>query len=452
MERTENQLNPQDPRRTITSGSGTEADAVIVSAFGRGNWLAQELCARGWRVTFVDVGAAIGAGDVEDAEGPFGYFDIEGVADSFKQRLNTEGETLQIPSGFSVWLKNGPIECSSELTEFQLKTHGISKQVESYLRRSPAMDKESERLRRTLSKQTFGETWFANFAHRICSTKTEENHRSLDQGYAAPFFAPFSIRQASANGALAGYKCVQDAGARAFYRSAVQDIRIGDRAVEAIEVSRETGVRSEIERGRTFIWMLSSAETNSFPVAVKDALFPAGVIEPEWFWMRYRIEMSNQGFDNEIPPYTVLIDDPFLPWTHANVVVLRKRREPRFYDAWIKLPLQKRAAIAELEVHAREIEALLASRAPSLKAKVVSLQPGSGTIDPVRVPIYSERRLAKLKTLKANNLFFCGPETWQTLDWLGQYREQNVILSRLEKLRAQWLAAEAREQARNAKQ
>jgi hypothetical protein len=462
----DNQLNisAAEARRPVAAGSSAEADAVIVSAFGRGNWLAQELCARGWRITLVDVSESLGKGEPEDAEGPFGLFSTPDLSPSFKKRLHDEGEMTDVPAGFALWLKDGPIECASQMTGFNLKARGISKSLESYLRHSGIPDKESGRLKRALSRDSFKQTWFANFAHQFTSNVFKESHRALDTGIAAPLFAPFAIRQVTAAGAIKAFKTVLSVGAKGFYRSAIQDLRFNEKVIDAIEISRLGGERSEIERSRAFIWMLSSNETQCFPEKVHSTLFPSGAVEPDWFWMRYRLEMTNQTHDNQLPIYTVAVEDPFLPWTHTNVVVLRKRGAlagsmqsvgqsvGQSYDAWIKLPVHARVNASELEVYGQKIESLFERRVPAMKPKIVGMQPGAGTTDPVRVPIFSEAKLAKLKTLKAGNVFFCGPEQWASLDWVGQYRKQNMILTRLDKLRAQWLAAEARELARNSKQ
>ncbi len=130
-------------------------DAVIVSAYGRGNWLASELASRGWQVTLVDVTESLGPWAPEDAEGPFGLVEASDLLPSQKTRLLEEGEMLTADSGFTIWLKEGPIECRSELSSHNLANYEFPKSVESYLRKQGLPDKETERAFQSLAKLSF---------------------------------------------------------------------------------------------------------------------------------------------------------------------------------------------------------------------------------------------------------------------------------------------------------
>ena len=55
------------------------SSVVLVSAFGRGHWLAANLVAEGIPVDLIDVTERMGVWPVEDTEGPFGFFKNEKV-------------------------------------------------------------------------------------------------------------------------------------------------------------------------------------------------------------------------------------------------------------------------------------------------------------------------------------------------------------------------------------
>lgn len=419
------------------------ADAVIVSAYGRGNWLAQELARRGWSVTLTDVTSALGVHNSEEAEGPFGFFETSDLMPTQKSCLLAEGGVLSATGGFTFWLKGGPLECRSGLTAFALEQNGVVKALEEYLRHSGLPDKESDRRRRALEREPFRETWLAHFAHQLASPVHDENHRALAAGEAMPLFAPFWIRQASTKIWDDGLKAVRASGVTVRSNATVLDLRMNDRAVDAIEIKDD---HAGIERGRTFIWMLSSAESASLPKVVFETLYPGGVAEPSWFWACYHVTMTAEDPDDSLPIHTVLIEDPFLPWTHANVIVLRKRAQTKAYAAWVKLPMQSRESSDEMRAIGERIESVLAARIPKLAPKVIGFS-NDPTARPC-FPIFDRDVLEDLETLQSPNLFYCGPEQCGSLDWTGLYRRQNQVLARLEKMRAHWIAVEEKELAR----
>lgn len=432
------------------------ADVVIVSAFGRGNWLAMELATRGWKVTFVDVTGQMGEWEPEDAEGPFGLFDV--VAASQKSRLMDEGECRPVPQGWTLWLSSGPVECGGELTRFQLEKRGISESVEAYLRypttsssASPsvstdrAWDRESERGRRALLNQPFEKTWFAHLTHQLASTVIRENHLSLERGWPLPVFSPFLIRQATRKGWQKGLAACQAAGVKVRANASIRDLRLNGRLVDAIEVA-VAEERSGVERGRSFVWMLSSLETKRFPESVQTALFPEGAVEPDWFWARFQVDLRGRVFDDQIPLHAVLLEDPFLPWTHVNLMVMRKRAGGHAaIDVWMRLPAWARFDGAYLEGVRVEMERVLETRLPQAEPRTsmpaVESRLPEAKLGAPRFPVYEKKKLARLKELSAKNLFFDGPEHWTTLDWLGQYRHQATIFAGLEKLKVAWEAA-----------
>lgn len=452
--------NPGGAITKVSNTGGNQPDVVIISAYSRGNWLASELASRGWKVTLVDVTESLGAWEPEDAEGPFGLLEASDLFPSQKTHLLEEGGIVGINSGFTLWLKNGPIECRSELSAYQLDGHRIPKAVESYLRLPGLPDKEAARMRDSLAKLPFSETWLAHFAHQLPSTLYAENHRALKATeMPLPIFAPFAIRQASTVAATRGLKACQASGVKIRQKACVKDIRLSGRAIDVIEIQDD---QAGIERGKTYVWLLSSAETEQSSKNVAKILFPDGALLPEWFWCRYRVDFDQTGSwrDDQFPAHAVIVEDPLLPWTHTNVIVLRKRAQKGTYDAWVRLPGRARGDRPYLEKIGQEIEGCLKGRMPLFRPKVVGLPAEARVpldqLGPAPVPVFSKAEMRSFHPLRLTNLFYCGPEYWTFLDWTGQYRAQNQLLAKLEKLRAIWIAealkAEQRAAAREAAQ
>ena len=108
-------------------------DIVIVSAFGRGHWVAAELVGHGVSVSIVDVSDQLGHWSPEDIEGPFGYFHAANFTLSQKARLDEEDYAELVDDGFVLWLKSGPIDMRGPHSTYLLKKAGIPNEQIDYI-------------------------------------------------------------------------------------------------------------------------------------------------------------------------------------------------------------------------------------------------------------------------------------------------------------------------------
>ena len=422
-----------------------DAPVAIVSAFGRGNWLALELARQGFRVTLIDVTESLGEIAPEDAEGPFGLFEASDVPESLKTRLASEGELLEVAGGFALWLSDGPVELRSAFVPARLKALGLSDASVQYVSNSRAPDKEAERALREIARAPFKSTWLAHFAHQLFSLRHEESHRALELGHVAPIGARFSIRQATREGWSKGLDALRAAGVTVRQNASVRDLRLNGRDVDAIEVDDD---HSGIERARAFVWLVSTNESKRLEKKLFETLFPGGAVEPEWYWQRHRLKLGGERPAEELPRFVAVVDDVFLPWTNGNVLILRKRKEPRSFDVWQKVPVAVLGDAPRLAQLAADAQARLARRMPQFEPVIEAALPAPGL--PTLHGIYADEALGDLDILRSGNFFFCGPEHYEMLDWLGAYRAQNVVLAKLVKLKSQWDAAAAKLAAKEA--
>ncbi len=444
------------------------ADVVIVSIFGRGNWLASELATLGWKTTLVDVSSRMGEWQSADTEGPFGVLDASDLLASQKTRLQEELESVTVPSGFSIWTKQGPIEFRSEMTQFLMKQREVSPMVERYLRQLGMPTRETERDRKELERMPFERNWLACFAHQLSSTVFSENHLSLEQGTPQPLFLPFSIRRLTADGYRRSLAACASAGVTVRANANVADIRLNQRAVDAIEVQDE---QAGVLRGRGYVWMLSGEESLRFNSPVHSTLFPNGAMGPDWYWSRFRVELRGRQYEGQLSPWTTLLEDPFLPWTHTNCMIMRtladdaiasdssrgsvsdsslgsgnytktSGTQPRGLDIWMRLPMWSRFDFGYLQDMQYEMEKILARRLPQsepvTKEMPVEFRVAREKLGPPRFPVYSAQNHGRTENLIAANLLFDGPEYWASLDAIGQLRHHSQLLEKLNRMKESW--------------
>jgi hypothetical protein len=451
-------------------------DVVIVSAFGRGDWLAGELASMGWKVTMADVtshlvlnGFASGGSIDEsleteamiDAEGPFGLFFDRELPASYKERFLEESDTFPVESGFSLWLSDGPIEFASHLGPLQLARAGVNQKTLGYLRGEHESDsREAKRCYRQVLHEPFRSAWPAGLAHQLASSTFSENHLALEKGNALPLFAPYSIRRPTLKGREWTHNALRARGVFVRYPARPLDVRVTGKIVDAIEIQDEFG---GVEQAKSYVWTLTSAETRqlcfrdpgSEQGGLFSKLFPGGVTSPTWYWQRLRVDLQSENVDDALPIAFVVMDDVFLPWTHANVVVMRKRRESRAFDAWIKVPIRVRKERILFDQYmakmAREIEERLQARMPLLNPRLSlppTVVPGQAELLAPAMAVFSQNPFPALESLQVDNFFFCGPERWEKLDWLHAWRHQVTILTRLGRLKERWEAEARQHQAR----
>ena len=456
------------------------ADVVIVSIFGRGNWLASELATRGWKTTLVDVSRRMGDWQPADSEGPFGILDAADLLPSQKTRLQDEQETEAVPSGFSIWTKRGPLEFRSEMTSFMMKQREVPVEVERYLRQASMPTRESERDRKDVERLSFDRSWLANFSHQMSSSVFSENHLSLEQGVPQPLFLPFSVRRLTNDGYRRSLAACASAGVNVRAHANIADIRLNQRSVDAIEVQDE---QAGVLRGRGYVWMLSGEETLRFNSPVHSTLFPNGAMGPDWYWSRFRVELRGRKYQGQLNPWTALLEDPFLPWTHTNYMIMRTLDDeflhdsaqasrgpttssqapagavpfeidldadpdavsdgnPRALDIWMRLPMWSRFDFGYLQDMQHEMEKVLARRLPQARPVTrempVEFRIARERLGPPRFPVYSRQNHGRTENLNAGNLLFDGPEYWSSLDQLGQMRHHARLLEKLGKMKEVW--------------
>lgn len=417
------------------------ADAMIVSAFGRGHWLAAELASQGIRVTLLDVSHRLGRWSAEDWEGPFGYFRSEKFSPLQIERLIEEDEPSETPQGFTVWTQTGPVELKSSLTFHRLKTMGLADESHQYMVSYEASDlQKNEALRMQLDQKKFSENWLARLAHVYASTRMSNHLDSLRSSCPLNLTQPFYFRQATRPGFERSLNWVAKKNVRVIAKADLVDVAFRDmRVVEGLEVRAE---QSGLMRADQVIWCLTSEETNFISDRLMKTIFPHGHMQAEWSWVRYRLRLSPQPEREVLPPHFVLIDDLETSWTHENFSIVRRTQLADHFDVWMCLPSLHRFQKQYLEERVLRWTKNLAKRLPGLDPVVVEFPQehlySYDEMGPSRSPVFSHEQLKEFEPRKLTNWHWEGPETWDhhSLDavFASQRKTRDEVLAYKQKL------------------
>jgi hypothetical protein len=411
-------------------------DVVIASAYGRGHWLATHLSEQGWSVSLVDYTSQLGEPNSDDYDGPFGLLETDLVAGSQKAIWENEfgpRSSVEVENGFSIWMKDGPLEGSGQLATFLSQEHSLSLSVRNYLHMvSDLSDIRLRNERFLLSKLPFENTWLARFMHSIHSNVLRENHLALENPHAAPFFAKYHLRS---------IKPGLHETALQFLRS--KKVEVIDTQITAFENSGDESVTLHTLGGqmetRSFVWMLTSLETKQVSAHLLKQFYRNEEIEVLWGWQRFVVEFEEPP--TEVPDGFVIMQDPHLPWTHTNVVVVRKKGDE--WNCWLRLPSDKINDPDYQREQSSELALVIQSRIAWTSSTV--------KVTPAATPkwnLYSKN--LKDKTSYSKNIFVSGPEHWDGIDPLSRFQAHRAVLRGLESIRKVWDGREAKREAKEA--
>lgn len=407
------------------------SDVTIVSVFGRGQWLAGELKAKGYDVEYVDTSQAMGPWGAEDWEGPFGYFDTVGLRASQRTWLVQDEEVLPVAKGFCIWLKSGPLEFKSSLTDYLLRSHNIAPAIEEYLRAESG--EQQSALWEQLIESPFKESWLAHLAHQAFSTVYMPNHEAMKWAPPLPIFSPFHFRRAARVGKEKGLQVLRDQGIKVHSPAKVVDVLVQDRQIRALEVEGEP---SRVLKSKVFLWLITSEETRWFSQRLKEKLYPKGSLKPTWYWTRFRFEIPQEHGELALPAHFAIVEDKQLSWSHDNFVLALKTAIPSQYDMWLRLPLHYRFQTLQHMTYREKIADLLHSRLPGARPTCVQMpQEHHYSEDQVGAPlfpVYDLMVLERFRPARLKNVFLSGPEHWPRHDWGSQLNQQVEVLQAVE--------------------
>ena len=172
-------------------------DVFIISAFGRGDWLAVELKTSGLSVALIDVSAQMGNWPIEDIAGPFGFFMLEKYQQSFLEYISHRGNHTTVESGFTVWTGDGPIEMKSAVTAYRFAQLGLHPKMRELLNGYEILNSKDKMV---LQNGPFQEVWPLNLAYQLASTTYQPNRTALTGEGPLPLMHSFLVHRPTRDG------------------------------------------------------------------------------------------------------------------------------------------------------------------------------------------------------------------------------------------------------------
>jgi hypothetical protein len=416
--------------------------AVIVSAFGRSLWLAQELIQKGFIVKVLDVTDMLGRFAKEDAEGPFGVFQTERFTRTQTQRLTEEGNLLGSPQGFTVWLNSGPLELKGILTQYQLTARQLIHGLQDILH--PARKQLSKEARKNLSDKDIHQIWIALLAHYFAANQSVPVMRALELGSYLPLFGDFGIRTVNRTGSEKVLDWLTRAGVEVFRSTRLVDaVMAPGSQLEKLEIKQGKVETSQLVTGDYFVLTLSSEELHFVNSRLGSLLYPLGPIRPLWVWTRTRVKPERTSVQDQLPVHSLWIDQIEAPWTHENFMVVIRTGTPEQFDVWFKIPNEQRFNKAYLEHKLLRVETFLKKRLLANEMSWIELPEGLDKtylqVGPSQNPIFQPEHLFSRRS-ELKNTLFASPEDWGNLNWDGRLQKEAQDLRTLELWKAKWEA------------
>lgn len=409
------------------------SDVAIISAFGRGNWLAAELSQMGLSTQLYDVSDSLGRWAPEDWEGPFGFFHPDWVQINQMDRLTAEDYHDQVANGFCVWVPEGPIDLRGMLAAHWEQSIPAVSILNKYLLFN---DKSGAQRRAFMVKNLplgFSGSWLVNLAHQLAATVYKENTLSSERGQPLPLNAPFFLRRNSRKGLNKSLDWCAEQGVKVQSDVKVKDVSIEGKSCVAVELGG--GEIARVVRAENFIWCLSSHETRFVAPEAAAKLFPKGELKPEWSWMRWRIQGSLGAYTEVFPAHVVLISDLGLPWTHENLLILQRCEVEGSVDVWARIPDHHRFQKAYCEQFGEKIIAVLNKKIPEFGGKVQDYPQdyhyNIEEIGPSLFPVYAARARDEWGCRNLKNLYHASVEFFANHDWTGRFQQQMGIVQEL---------------------
>lgn len=404
-----------------------KVDVVIVSGFGRGLWLSALLAQEGLSTVYLDCSEQLGAWAPEDWEGPFGYFMGSGsqerrqlVIKEFQKEISLEKQMERLhcdealianENGFVLWGSQGPIELKGPLTKQMLKKDSTIKTVDL-----------ASRL----------------IANTAVNLSWNEEVKTVMKNDAIPLQSEYFIKHTSRKSFQKSLEWARSKGVFVPENAKLVDILIENKnLMTGIEVKAD---RSFVIQPDEVVWGLSSEETRSLSSKVQKQIYPEGVLEPLWSWVRYRLKIKDSPEQRQFPWHMCLLQDELLPWTHENFLVMQRTSSPELFDVWMRIPNIQRFNKIYLQDKATAAMEVLKQRLPQveilLQDEPQEYRYNYNELGGSRFPVYDKKSLQKHRPIKMKNTYFDGPEQWKVYTYSSMAQTQEGIL--IEILKKHW--------------
>lgn len=390
---------------------------VIVSAFGRGHALAQELRLNDIPVALLDVSPHLGESTAEDEEGPFGFFS-QGLSASESQKLLEDSPLLQV-QGFTWMLSKGPLEMRGPLAMLHREAFEIPETVWNWsFGEGPTTVKDHQYL----LNGDFTETWFYHLSRAFHSNHWSPNYRAGLVDGSLPFGSDFMLRSVYRGGLQKSFETLAQAGVDVRAPIEILDVaREGNQFLKSLEIRKAGSDSTELLSFETAVWFLSSEETERLSPKLQEKLFANGVLRPKGSWMRARLKIPASAPREALPLHCVWIQDVDLPWTHDNMFVVERTPNAELFDVWMRVPesfrFQREYVVGQIGHVIDCLEKRIGVVGLTISEEPTAIRKSSAEVGPSRFPLYDEKEWQDYRQPKWRNFDWIAPETSLGLGW-----------------------------------
>lgn len=402
------------------------SEVVLVSAFGRGHWLAASLAQESVDTTLIDISHLMGVWPAEDIEGPFGFFKSEKISESQLERLSYDDPYSEVPCGWALWTRQGPLEFKGSTSRYALDSLKMPQQIKEVFLSSQA----SKKVYQDLDSFSFSESWLLHLSHQWCSARFMPNESGAYQGQATVLTSSFLTRQATRNGHDKSLQWLKSRGVKVIKPQKLEDISTDGRMISGIELQ---GDLKGVYRFEQLVWCLSSEETYFVNQKLGQKFFASGARESEWSWVRYRVGIDKCVERENLPSYFAMIPELDLTWSHQNYMILMRTTSESQFDCWMRIPTVQRFNKEYLTEKGQRLITVLSEFIGRDFVQVLSYpQEYSYTyaqLGPSRFPVY-KNNLKDLK-VKYKNMYLAGNEVLPRYQWEQIFALQEGIRTQI---------------------
>lgn len=290
-------------------------DVAIVSVFGQGVEVAENLMADGVSVVLMDVTQQLAAFVEDQGQVPFGHFSLS-------------DETLE-QSGLPIWFRTGPVDLRGPLAPFYI-----------------------QKIKDLRPLQLIYEGVFSTSFRHVDQIESTPH---------IPFHKPYLVSSKDKKAREERFKLIESKGAKVVRSASVNDISLTGARLETIEVSApQTGTWAL--KFRQLIWTPTSEQTLRMKESLGQKLFPWGVLKPMWYWSRCKIKLSDKGAEF-IPPLCLIVDQESEVLSHQNLIFFKRDLDTsENAELWIKIPYAQRSSRHALQSLFERTVAILRTR------------------------------------------------------------------------------------------
>jgi hypothetical protein len=436
---------------------------AFVSAFERGFFAASELAKRGFEVTWLDLGHALGTQSVEEEEGPFGFslsafsglgasFVSEGRSENDTQTLEKVRERLfQQPvhkqsQGVVISTSRGPICFRDAFLKDRLRAVGIDGEILT------AIERGSFSVNRPKGSEGSGESsilqsgWLYSLAQQMISNVFLAPCEALEKG--APLWPLSSSKQALGESGDFNFREVTRVNKiRSLEWLARQGVRVLSN-FDLIDVSREGWVLKSLllqKIGQVtpellpfdrLVWCLTSEETfYSSPKLFERVYDREKILQAEYSWLRLAFKANEGSCEVQaLPSHQVMIRDFEMPVFGLNFLVVQK--QAGFFNVWLRVRTEARFQKTIMDDIEGRILSFFREEWPcsqfSRAEDIYFSKPTYHEVGPPRFPIYSPEALRNWKQPKLKNFIAFNPEAWKGYGYNYLIQEEVQLVDAME--------------------